>query len=147
MPIKTVWRDSPLAFCNLAKAFKHNAICDSSGIQAHNHLVHKRTLNHFAKLAKWLTCVVSTYLYRIHLNFRYRACFEEAVLWHSGNYRVHIHSEMHTWHDNNILGLHFPGAIKIVATMIHYCYSLMAYGKWRAIIWYRMINITFYFSA
>ena len=147
MPIKTVWRDSPLAFCNLAKAFKHNAICDSSGIQAHNHLVHKRTLNHFAKLAKWLTCVVSTYLYRIHLNFRYRACFEEAALWHLGNYRVHIHSEMRIWHDNNMQGLHFPGVIKIVATMIHYCYSLMAYGKWRAIIWYRMINITFYFSA
>ena len=29
----------------------------------HNHLVHKRTLNHSAKLAKWLSCVVSTYLY------------------------------------------------------------------------------------
>ena len=31
--------------------------------RTHNHLVHKRTLNHFAKLARWLTCVVSTYLY------------------------------------------------------------------------------------
>ena len=29
----------------------------------HNHLVHKRTLKHLAKLAKWLSCVVSTYLY------------------------------------------------------------------------------------
>ena len=28
-----------------------------------NHLVHKRTLNHLAKLAKWLSCVVSTYMY------------------------------------------------------------------------------------
>ena len=27
-------------------------------------LVRKRTLNHLAKLAKWLSCVVSTYLYR-----------------------------------------------------------------------------------
>ena len=101
----------------------------------HIHLVRKRTLNHFAKLAKWLTCVVTTYLYTIHLNFRYRACFEEGILWHSGNYRVHIHSEMCTWHDSNIQGLHFLGAIKIVATMIHYCYCLMAYGKWRQIIW------------
>ena len=119
----------------------------SNGIQTHNHLVRKRTLNHFVKLAKWLTCVVSTYLYGIHLNFRYRACFEEGVPWHSGNYRVYIHSEMHTWHDNNMQGLHFPGTIKIVTTMIHYCYCLMAYGKWRPITWYRMINITFYFSA
>ena len=29
----------------------------------HNHLVHKRILNHLAKLAKWLSCVVSTDLY------------------------------------------------------------------------------------
>ena len=32
-------------------------------IANHNHLVFKRTLNHVAKLAKWLNCVVSTYLY------------------------------------------------------------------------------------
>ena len=36
---------------------------DSNGIQTHNHLVCKRTLNHLAKLAKWLSCVVRTYLY------------------------------------------------------------------------------------
>ena len=28
-----------------------------------NHLVHKRTLNHLAKLTKWLSCVLSIYLY------------------------------------------------------------------------------------
>ena len=108
MPIKTGWRDAPLAFCNLARAFKHNAICGSNSIQTHNHLVCKRTINHFAKMAKWLTWVVSTYLYGIHLIFRYRACFEEGVPWHSGNCRVYIHSEMRTWHDNNIQCLHFP---------------------------------------
>ena len=31
--------------------------------RTHNHLVLKRTLNHLVKLAKWLICVVSTYLY------------------------------------------------------------------------------------
>ena len=36
---------------------------DSNKIQTHNHLVCKQTLNHFTKLAKWLSCVVSTYLY------------------------------------------------------------------------------------
>ena len=48
---------------------------------------------------------------------------------------------------NNIPDFHFPGAIKIVATKTHYCYCLMAYGKWRPITWYRIINKTFYFSA
>ena len=124
-PIKTGWRDSTLVFCNLAKAFKHNIVCDSIGIQAHNHLVRKRTLNHFAQLVEWLTCVMSTYLCGIRLNFGYRTCFKKAVVWHSRNYRVHIHSKMRTWHDNNIQGLHFPGAIEIVATMIHYCYCLI----------------------
>ena len=37
-----------------------------------------------------------------HLNFRFRACSEQGVPWHSGNYRVWIHSEMRTWHDKNI---------------------------------------------
>ena len=31
--------------------------------RTHNHLFHKRILNHLAKLAKWISCVVSTYLY------------------------------------------------------------------------------------
>ena len=37
-----------------------------------------------------------------HLNFRFRACFEQGVSWHSGNYRVWIHSERRTWHDKNV---------------------------------------------
>ena len=37
-------------------------LSDSSKIQTHNHLVCKRAINHLAKLAKWLSCVVSTYL-------------------------------------------------------------------------------------
>ena len=37
-----------------------------------------------------------------HFTFRFRACFEQGVPWHSGNYRVWIHSETRTWHDNNI---------------------------------------------
>ena len=35
--------------------------CNCSRTQ--NHLVHKRTLNHLAKLAKWLSCALSTYRY------------------------------------------------------------------------------------
>ena len=39
------------------------------------------------------------------LNFRFRACFEQRVPWHSGNYRVWIHSETRTLHDKNIQSL------------------------------------------
>ena len=37
-----------------------------------------------------------------HLNFRFRAYFEQGVSLHSGNYRVWIHSETCTWHDKNM---------------------------------------------
>ena len=37
-----------------------------------------------------------------HVNFRFCACFELGVPWHSGNYRKWIHSETRTWHDKNI---------------------------------------------
>ena len=33
-----------------------------------------------------------------HVNFRFCACFEQGVPWHSGNYRVWIHSET-DWRD------------------------------------------------
>ena len=36
---------------------------DCHGTRTHNHLVRKGTLNHMAKLAKWLRRVPSTYLY------------------------------------------------------------------------------------
>ena len=62
---------------------------DCNWIRTHNHLVHKRTLNHLAKLAKWLSCVVSTYLYGA-----FERCICTVHLW--------IHSETRTWHDKNI---------------------------------------------
>ena len=37
-----------------------------------------------------------------HLHFRLRACFNQWVPWHSGNYRVWIHSETRTRYDKNI---------------------------------------------
>ena len=37
-----------------------------------------------------------------HFTFRFRACFEQGVPWHSGNYKVWIHSETRTWYDKNI---------------------------------------------
>ena len=38
-------------------------LIDCNGTQTHNHLVCKRRLNHLPKLTKWLSCVVSTYMY------------------------------------------------------------------------------------
>ena len=38
-----------------------------------------------------------------HFNFRFRTWFKQGVPWHSGNYRVWIHSETRTWHDKNIV--------------------------------------------
>ena len=60
------------------------SLSDCNWTWNHNHLVHKQTLN----------CS--------HWNFRFRACVEQGVPWHSGNYRVWIHSEMRKWHDKNI---------------------------------------------
>ena len=37
-----------------------------------------------------------------HLNFRFHVYFEQRFRWHSGNYRLWIHSETRTWHDKNI---------------------------------------------
>ena len=36
------------------------SLSDSSGIRTHSHLVHKRTLNHLVKLAKWLAIRLRT---------------------------------------------------------------------------------------
>ena len=38
------------------------SLSDSNGTRTYNNLVCKRTLNHLAELAKWLDCIVSTYL-------------------------------------------------------------------------------------
>ena len=39
------------------------SLSDCKGTRTKNRLVHKRTLNRLTKLAQWLSCVVSTYLY------------------------------------------------------------------------------------
>ena len=48
---------------SLIEAGAKSELSDCNWTRTHNHLVHKRTLNHLAKLAKWLSCVVSLYLY------------------------------------------------------------------------------------
>ena len=57
-----------------------------------------------SSLAKWLGVRLRTKSLWVRvqlqsLNFRFRACFEQGVPWHSGNYRVWSQSETCTWHD------------------------------------------------
>ena len=93
-------------FSQCRNSLRHQLYCNWT--QTQNHLVCKQTLNHLAKL--WPIGWVLVYKLSgsgfesscSHLKFRFRACFEQGVPWHSGNYRVWIHSDMRTWHDKNI---------------------------------------------
>ena len=90
-------------------------VCDCNWTRTHNHLVHKWKLNHLAKLTsltKWLSVRLWTKWLWVqvqfsHLHFGFHACFKQGVPWHSGNYRVWIHSEMCMWHDENIQSWQF----------------------------------------
>ena len=63
------YSESTLHSCiNVKDPFARNRrhtqhLSDSNGIWTHNHLDRKRTLNHLAKMTKWLSCVLSAYLY------------------------------------------------------------------------------------
>ena len=63
-----------------------------------------------------------------HLNFRYRACFEKEVPWHSRNYTVWIHSKTRTWHDK-IIQSNTPcvQVLKIYSQVLNHLASL---AKW-----------------
>ena len=76
-------------------------LCDSNQIWTNNHLVCKRTLNHLATLAKWLSCVVSTYL-TVHLTVCYYAtCMIRAFMSRS-RFRVNLRSIV-AWMSRNFL--------------------------------------------
>ena len=59
-----------------------------------------------------------------HLNFRFRACFKQGVPWHSGNYRVWIHSETGTWHDKNIQSSKFFSIIRPVSKVLAFLWTI-----------------------
>ena len=107
------------------------SLSDCNWTRTHNLLVRKGTLNYLAKLAKWLSCVVTTYLYSafdcmflpgharvsewIHtlyscLNLKELLAQSRHKIWslsdcnwtRTHNHLVWIHSEMPKWHDKNI---------------------------------------------
>ena len=48
----------------LVRSRQHSwSLSDSKEVRTHNHIVGKRTRKHIARLAKWVSCVVSTYIY------------------------------------------------------------------------------------
>ena len=53
-----------------------------------------------------------------HLHFRYRACLQQGVPWHSGKYRVWIHSEMRTWNDKDMQLITYLIGVKICVNYI-----------------------------
>ena len=56
------------------------SLIDWNWTRTHNHLVYKRTLNHLAKLAKWLSCAVSTYLFGAR-DCMFLSCHVRASKW------------------------------------------------------------------
>ena len=67
---RTHFRVNPLSgvFWNVKELFTWTrceiwSTIDCNVTRTHNHVVHKGTLNYLVKLVKWLSCVVSTYLY------------------------------------------------------------------------------------
>ena len=65
---------------------------DCNWTRTHNHLFHKRTLNHLAKLDKWLNCfnylsVRCIWLYELIISrTRFKVNPHSVVAWMSGNY-------------------------------------------------------------
>ena len=82
-------------------------LSDCNWTWIHNHLVHKRTVwpNGWGFVYELSGCGFEPSC--SHLNFRFRACFEQGIPWHSGNYRVWIHPETRTWHDKDIQSWYF----------------------------------------
>ena len=62
------------------------SLSDWNWTRSQNHLIHKRTLNYLAKLSKWLSCVVSTYLYvLVTSRMRFKVNPQFIVAWMSRN--------------------------------------------------------------
>ena len=55
-------------------------LSDCNGTRTHDHLVRKRTLNPLPKLAQWLSCVVSTYLYGA-FDYMFLSCLVRVLEW------------------------------------------------------------------
>ena len=62
-------------------------------------MLHTRSIVKLHSIVGWNLATIHSCCY---FNFSYRACFEQGNPWHSGNYRMWLHSETGMWHDNNL---------------------------------------------
>ena len=100
----TFQRESTLYICLNVKELlalsrrKIWSFSDCNWTWTHNHSVHKWTLNHLAKLAKWLSCVVSTNLC-ITFDFMFLSCHyafqSESILYSCVNVRKLLAQSRH----------------------------------------------------
>ena len=65
-----------ISFLKIYYFCTYNLLTDCNWAQTHKHLVHKQTLNHLAKLAKWLSCVASTCLCEA-FDYKLFSCYYE----------------------------------------------------------------------
>ena len=92
--------ESTLDSClNVKKLFARSRreiwrLSDCNWTRTQNHLVLKRTLNHLAELAKWLSCVLITYLYGA-FDCKFLSCHVRAFQSESTLYRV-------TWQEHTV---------------------------------------------
>ena len=68
---------------------------DCNWTRTQNHLVCKQTLNHLAKLAKWLSCVLSTYLYGA-FNSMFLSCHGRVPEWRLSRERFKFNKKVMT---------------------------------------------------
>ena len=73
-----------------------------------------------------------------HLNFRFRVCFKQGVPWHSGSYKVWIHSETRTWQDKNIQ------SVKTWILQHHYLSQLKMYFS--LVLFHRVFYFEYVFT-
>ena len=69
-------------------------------LSQHSSIIWPVSLNGWVLVYKLYGCGFETRC--CDVNFNNGACFEQGIPWHSGNFRVEIHSETRMWHDNNI---------------------------------------------
>ena len=73
-----------------------------------------------------------------NIHFRFCACFDQGIPWHSGNYRVWIRSKTSTWHDKNIQSVEANMLTLLLLYDIFYIFLSVANAK----IWKNNIFIT-----
>ena len=99
-----------LTFRQLEHGFTMKRVCDMIRTYGQMHCTNRYSQHSSIIWPDWANGCV--FVYKLsgcgfksscsHLNFRFRTCFKQGVSWHSGNYRVWIHSETHMWHVKNI---------------------------------------------